>query len=77
MALPFRDLLFRGLSLKFFVVYELTPAERRAALADLDALLAAQALATRIAARFALADIATAHEAVEQGAAGNVVIEIP
>lgn len=74
--IPFRDLLFRGLSLRFFVVYELTAEDRRAALADLDAILQAGRLVTRIAAKFPLNAIVQAHEAVEQGAAGNVVLEI-
>jgi NADPH2:quinone reductase len=75
-ALPFRDLLFRGLNLRFFVVYELRPEDRRAALADLDLLLEMRALSTRIAQVFPLEAIVAAHEAVERGAAGNVVIEI-
>jgi NADPH2:quinone reductase len=75
-AIPFRDLLFRGLSLRFFVVYELTAEDRRAAIADLAAILQAGKLVTRIAATFPLAQIVQAHEAVEQGAAGNVVLEI-
>jgi NADPH2:quinone reductase len=74
--IPFRDLLFRGHTLRFFVVYDLKPEDRRAAIAELDALLAKGGLQTRIAARFPLAQIVQAHEAVEQGAAGNVVIEI-
>jgi NADPH2:quinone reductase len=76
-ALPFRDLLFRNLSLRFFLVYELTAEDRRAALADLDGLLQKKALVTRIAARFPLDRIVAAHEAVEQGAPGNVVLEMP
>lgn len=75
-ALPFRDMLFRNLSLRFFLVYELTSEDRRAALADLDALLRKGGLVTRIAARFTLDQAVAAHEAVEQGAAGNVVIGI-
>lgn len=75
--LPFRDALFRALTLAFFVVYELTAAERRAALDELDAILAAGWLQTRIAARFPLEQVVAAHEAVEQGADGNVVIEMP
>lgn len=74
--LPFRDLLFRGLNLRFFVVYELQPADRFAAIAELGVLLQQTALATRIAARYPLAQIVAAHEAVEQGAFGNVVLEI-
>lgn len=59
------------------MVYELTAAERRAALDELDAILAAGWLQTRIAARFPLEQVVAAHEAVEQGADGNVVIEMP
>lgn len=73
---PFRDLLFRSLSLQFFLVYDLTPADRAAAIAELDALLAARKLQTRIAARLPLEQIAAAHEMVEQGADGNVVLEM-
>lgn len=75
---PFRDLLFRAISLRFFVVYELTPAERRAALDDLAGLLAAGALRHTVAARFPLDAIVAAHETVEQGrVTGNVVIDLP
>lgn len=74
---PFRDLLFRGLTLRFFVVYELQAEDRRAALSDLEMLLEMRALHTRIAQVFPLDAAVAAHEAVEQGAAGNVVIEIP
>jgi NADPH2:quinone reductase len=75
--LPFRDLLFRGLTLRFFVVYELQPADRYAAIAELGVLLQQNALTTKIAARYPLDRIVQAHEAVEQGAFGNVVLEIP
>jgi NADPH2:quinone reductase len=74
--LPFRDLLFRGLNLRFFVVYELQPADRYAAIAELGVLLQQAALKTKIAARYPLDQIVAAHEAVEQGAVGNVVLEI-
>lgn len=74
---PFRDLLFRSITLRFFVVYELLVAERDKAIADLNDLLAAKALRHTIAARFPLAEIASAHEAVEQGRyTGNVVLDI-
>lgn len=74
--MPFRDLLFRGLTLRFFVVYELQPADRYAAIAELGVLLQQNALTTKIAARYPLEQIVAAHEAVEQGAFGNVVLEI-
>lgn len=73
---PFRDLLFRGLTLRFFVVYELQAAARYAAIAELGVLLQQGRLKTKIAARYPLEQIVAAHEAVEQGAFGNVVLEI-
>jgi NADPH2:quinone reductase len=73
---PFRDLLFRGLTLRFFVVYELQNAARYAAIAELGVLLQQGRLQTKIAARYPLDEIVAAHEAVEQGAFGNVVLEI-
>ncbi|MGE3872119.1 MAG: NADPH:quinone reductase [Parvibaculaceae bacterium] len=76
-AVPFGDVLFKSLTLQFFLVYELTPAERAAALEDLQDLLHIGALSHTIGARFPLADIAAAHEAVEQGRVlGNVVLDI-
>ncbi|MFN4165068.1 MAG: NADPH:quinone reductase [Ferrovibrio sp.] len=74
---PFRDLLFRSITLRFFVVYELTAAERTQAIADLNGLLAQKALRHTIAAHYPLREIAAAHEAVEQGRfTGNVVLDI-
>ncbi len=73
----FPTLLWSNLTLRFFLVYELTADQRRQALADLDGLLAENALAHTIAARFPLAETAAAHEAVEGGKMiGNVVLEI-
>lgn len=76
-ALPFTAMLWGSLTLKVFVVYELRDQERREALAELDALLSARRLTHTIGARFPLADIAAAHEAVEGGGViGNVVLDI-
>lgn len=76
-TLPFTDALFKSLTLQFFLVYELEAAERKAAEANLTAMLEKDTLAHTIGARFPLADIAAAHEAVEAGRVlGNVVIDI-
>ncbi len=73
----FPTLLWSNLTLRFFLVYELTAAQRARAIADLDAMLADGSLAHTIAARFPLADTAAAHEAVEAGRTiGNVVVEM-
>ena len=74
---PFRALLWGSTRLEFFLVYDLTPADRRAVVAGLGELLAAGALAHAIGARFPLDRIADAHEAVETGATiGNVVVDL-
>jgi NADPH2:quinone reductase len=75
--MPFTDALFKSLTLQFFLVYELRPAERQAAILSLSKMLEAAALTHTIGARFPLADIVSAHEAVESGRVlGNVVIDI-
>ncbi|MES2070103.1 MAG: NADPH:quinone reductase [Pseudomonadota bacterium] len=75
---PFRTLLFSSISLRFFLVYELSPADRQFAVDGLSNLLAKQRLRHTIGARFALDDIAAAHEAVEEGKmVGNVILDLP
>lgn len=76
-VVTFSDLMLKSLTLQFFLVYELRDDERVAAIADLDAMLAAGALVHTIGPRFALDDIAAAHETIEAGRViGNVVIDI-
>lgn len=76
-AMPFPALLWGSLTLKFFVVYELSDTERRDAIADLERLISGTALSHSIGARFGLDEIVAAHEAVESGkVTGNVVIEM-
>jgi NADPH2:quinone reductase len=74
---PFRALLWNSFSLRFFLVYDLTPHDRRAVVDGLSQLLASGRLSHTIGARFRLDDIATAHEAVEGGELiGNVIVEL-
>lgn len=76
--LPFRTLLFNSISLRFFLVYDLSPVDRQMAIENLTGLLANRRLSHTIGARFALDDIAGAHEAVEGGkVVGNVVLDLP
>ena len=73
--LPFRPWLFQSMGVKFFLVYDLTPADRQKAVARLSAMLSQQQLQHSIGARFTLDQIAQAHQTVEAGqAVGNVVI---
>jgi len=68
--------LFRSITLSFFLVYELTPAQRLRAVNGLQQLLQDGVLRHLIGKTFTLQDIVAAHEAVEQGSVlGNVVID--
>lgn len=76
-AVPFRTLLFSSISLRFFLVYDLNPTDRRVALDGVTELLASGRLSHSIGARFTLNDIAAAHEAVEGGKMmGNVIVDL-
>lgn len=68
----------RSISLRFFLVYDLLPAERIAAIDGLSAWLHRGQLLHHVGARFSLDDIAQAHMAVEGGTVfGNTVVAIP
>jgi NADPH:quinone reductase len=74
---PARWLLQNTGSLRFFLVYDLAPQDRTAALGGLDLLLREGRLMHLIANRFPLEEIAQAHQAVESGrAVGNVIVDI-
>lgn len=77
LGIPFRDLLFKSISLKFFLVYELNVEERLAAISRLEAFLSSGDADTLISNVFPFDQIIEAHELVESGrAVGNVVLEI-
>lgn len=66
------------ITVKFVYVYEMDPEERAACLQELTALLRAGALQHTVALRLPLAQIARAHDIVEQGQVlGNVVLDLP
>ncbi len=76
-GLPFFPLIVKNVTLVFFIVYNLDDLQRQRAVAQLTGLLEQGVLIHNIAERVPLADIAHAHELVEQGrTAGNVVLEI-
>lgn len=77
LSLPFVPLLTRNIALKFFIVYNLEPADRQRATAALQRMLERGDLIHNIAERLPLADIARGHELVEQGRlAGNLVLKV-
>lgn len=74
--LNFPAMLWGSLTLQMFLVYELTAADRAAAIAELQALLREGRLSHAIGARYPLDAIAEAHEAIEGGRViGNVVVD--
>lgn len=75
--LPFFPLITKNIGLRFFIVYNLADDDHLTAQTLLTRLLARGALQHQIAARLPLAQIAQAHELVEQGrVVGNVVLQI-
>jgi NADPH:quinone reductase len=75
--IPAQFLLTNAITIQFIFVYELTAAERAAALAMIDRMIEARQLLHNVAATFPLDDIVAAHEAVEQGRTpGNVVVAV-
>lgn len=75
--LPFRPWLFQSMGVKFFLVYDLTAADRQTAVARLSGMLAAGQLHHAIGASYALEQVVQAHRTVEAGqTVGNVVITL-
>ena len=76
--LPFRNFLIKNATVRFLLIYLVSAEKHRAAARDLTAHLQAGRLRHSIARRFPLAEIVSAHEAMEAGHLnGKAVIEIP
>jgi NADPH:quinone reductase len=75
--LPVRQCMTANVTIRFVLLYSVPAEAHDQAAADIDAALAAGALSPLPVIRFPLSQIAAAHEAVEHGAAGKVILEIP
>lgn len=73
--LHFPSWLWRSLTLHFFLIYELTAEQRVRTVEGLQALLEEGLLDHHIGRVLPLSEIVAAHEAVEHGAQGNVVLD--
>lgn len=73
---PFLPSVFKNIRYRFFIVYHLSSTDRARAVAGLTRALDAGSLQHHLGPSFALADIAAAHEAVEAGAVGNVLVTL-
>ena len=76
-SVPVRRLMTANLLLRFVLVYRVPTAELDRAVADITRALGDGALSTLPLHRFPLARAAEAHDAVEHGAVGKVLIDIP
>ena len=72
--LPFLQMMFMDLTVRMVIVYAMPEAAKQHAMAGIDAALASGGLQHRIAHRLPLADVARAHELVEQGGFGGCVV---
>jgi NADPH2:quinone reductase len=75
-ALPVRELMTRNLLLRFMLLYTVPPEALRRAAEDITAALARRALTPLPTRRYPLDEIATAHDAVEAGVVGKVVVDV-
>lgn len=76
-VLPVRKCMTANVALRFMLLYEVPAEALDQAAADITRALQAGALTELPIVRFPLGQVAAAHEAVEAGAVGKVVIEIP
>lgn len=73
---PFSPTIVKGIGVRFFIVYELTSAQRAIAVGALQSWLARGLVRHAVAAHAPLADCAAAHDAVERGSyMGNLVLD--
>ena len=76
-VLPVRKCMNANVTLRFILLYAVPAAAADQAVSDISAALAAGALTELPVTRLPLDQIVTAHEAVEAGTVGKVVLEIP
>ncbi len=76
-TLPALWLMHGSIALKFFMIYDIPPADRAGGLAELDVLLRTGHLRHTVALRLPLERIAEAHDRIEAGGLiGNVVLDV-
>ena len=76
-TIPTQFFLTNAITIQYIFVYELTQAERDAAVSAINRMLENKTLINNVALTLPLKDIVAAHEAVEQGKAlGNVVVSM-
>jgi NADPH2:quinone reductase len=77
LTFQFGPMIMRGVSVRFFIVYELSREAREQGVADLTRWMEAGQIKHEIAMHFRLDDIVQAHETLEQGKVIGKVIVTP
>ncbi len=75
-TIPATFCLQNSIRLQFFLVYQLEADERSRAIAAINGMLEDGKLINRVGPVFPLEEIALAHEAVERGTVGNVIVRV-
>ena len=75
-AVPFYSLVYKNVTVRHVLVFGMPEAAKRHAVADITRWLEADSLRHHVGPRYLLEQTAAAHEAVEAGPLGNVVVEI-
>ncbi|MGH2843380.1 MAG: zinc-binding dehydrogenase, partial [Solirubrobacteraceae bacterium] len=71
-----RSLMMGNISLRFMLLYGVRPVDLQAAIEGVCAAVAAGALTTQPLHRYSLQEVAAAHDAVQQGVVGKVLLEV-
>lgn len=74
--LPFYPFLYRSVVLRHVLVFQIPEEDKLRAVSDINRWMAEGNISHHIGQRFALNEISAAHEAVESGAVGKVLVEI-
>ena len=75
-AIPFYEMLYGSVTVRFVVVFSMPESAKHGAVADISSWLASGELRHRIAERHPLDAASAAHEAVERGTLGKVLLDI-
>ena len=74
--LPFYAMMYKSLSIRMVVVFGMPDEAKRQAIDDITRWLSEGKLTHHLGPKFGLSEIVAAHEAVEQGASGKVLVEM-
>lgn len=76
-AVPFYALMYQSIVVRHVLTFQIAPELERQAVASIAKWLGQGKLSHHLGAKFSLEETAAAHEAVENGAVGKVLVEIP